>query len=388
MPYELPVSDDPLVTKALATIAKDFLGPLTAKKLGMDLGFHEKSQYRFSQIVKDLTGESPAFYILECRKAWAKEQILETNRPIEDIAEELGFTKKVNFSTWYANHLGIRPARHRAQGKAKAVVEVDKELTVNQCVSDLYLRLTNEFKELSSSLQVIHGYPYAKKTIIDKFRARHKETPKAYLRRIKLEFIARQIRHEGWNGVRCLEIMKTTRLDVLGTYFKQAFGMTISEFVKKNTLGIELQMNGELRYMTERTMNEIITHIAEDVLTSKQSVVDIRSFYEISPPRWSECFYQHTGMSGLLVQRALVMECALYLLETTDMSIGRIYQITAMTGELQWKENFQKYFGLSVLDVRASAKRVKRRRNTEQFKGIAAQACEYMMPVIREEQAA
>jgi YesN/AraC family two-component response regulator len=77
-----------------------------AKKVNMSRGY-------FSQCFKDVTGRFFGEFVREMKINRAKELLLQTNRPIYWIAEQLGFLDEKYFSRFFKEHMGVLPSEYR-----------------------------------------------------------------------------------------------------------------------------------------------------------------------------------------------------------------------------------------------------------------------------------
>ncbi len=72
------------------------------------------SRAHFSRAFQVATGLSPQDFILARRICRARDQLAATDRPIADIAAEVGFSSQAHLSTAFKKRLGLSPARYRA----------------------------------------------------------------------------------------------------------------------------------------------------------------------------------------------------------------------------------------------------------------------------------
>lgn len=71
------------------------------------------SRSRFYEQFKPCVGSSPQQYLDAVRLTTATHLLLETDRPLSDIAAELRFSELTNFTRFFTQHLGIPPAEFR-----------------------------------------------------------------------------------------------------------------------------------------------------------------------------------------------------------------------------------------------------------------------------------
>ncbi|MGO4380992.1 helix-turn-helix domain-containing protein [Pseudoduganella sp. RAF53_2] len=86
-----------------------------------DIGFQDIaghvgiSPFHFARLFKQATGESPHQRIMRCRIDAAKRMLLESDKPISDIAFEVGYKSQSYFTTRFALLAGMPPAAYRAR---------------------------------------------------------------------------------------------------------------------------------------------------------------------------------------------------------------------------------------------------------------------------------
>lgn len=80
------------------------------------------SRWHFQRIFKAITNETLKGYIRGRRMSAAFDALLDTGRPIIDIAMESGFDSQSSFSKAFKKHFGISPNTARTTGKKKALV--------------------------------------------------------------------------------------------------------------------------------------------------------------------------------------------------------------------------------------------------------------------------
>ncbi len=74
------------------------------------------SAYHFARMFKQSTGVSPHHYIVRCRVERAKKLLTEFSLPISDIAFEVGYKSRSQFTTRFRRLTGATPAKYRATG--------------------------------------------------------------------------------------------------------------------------------------------------------------------------------------------------------------------------------------------------------------------------------
>lgn len=95
----------------IGEIEATFGGRLTVEELAKKAGL---SRSHFSRAFHAATGESPQDFIISRRLCHARDMLVDTQRPIAEIAVETGFASHAHFSTAFKKRLGVSPARYRA----------------------------------------------------------------------------------------------------------------------------------------------------------------------------------------------------------------------------------------------------------------------------------
>lgn len=75
----------------------------------------QMSPQHFANLFRKSTGVAPHQYVLRERLETARCMLLETNRPIADIALEVGFASQSHFTDVFHKMLGYTPSRYRRQ---------------------------------------------------------------------------------------------------------------------------------------------------------------------------------------------------------------------------------------------------------------------------------
>ena len=75
------------------------------------------STEHFSRIFKNYTGLSPVTYLMDCRLNVAKEMLIETEKPVENIMYECGFSNRTAFYKKFNEHYGCTPLQYRKNQK-------------------------------------------------------------------------------------------------------------------------------------------------------------------------------------------------------------------------------------------------------------------------------
>jgi len=106
---------DPQIRHALhqihADVARHWTVDLLAKLSGM-------SRASFASRFAERVGVAPATYIANWRIALAKDALLNSRRPISEIALAIGYLSDSAFSTAFSRSVGVPPAAYRKRGRA------------------------------------------------------------------------------------------------------------------------------------------------------------------------------------------------------------------------------------------------------------------------------
>ena len=71
----------------------------------------------FSRIFKKFSGKSPKAYVLECRINKARELLATTDKSVETIIDECGFSDRTAFFRAFSSHTGCTPLQYRKNQK-------------------------------------------------------------------------------------------------------------------------------------------------------------------------------------------------------------------------------------------------------------------------------
>lgn len=71
------------------------------------------SKFHFLRVFKEITGDSPLEYRNSIRLNHVKEEIIDTNTPISEIAEKSGYTSQSYFCEAFKKRFGISPSQYR-----------------------------------------------------------------------------------------------------------------------------------------------------------------------------------------------------------------------------------------------------------------------------------
>ncbi len=91
-------------------IKNNFSKNITNKELASFAGYHE---YYLNRIFTESTGISMHQYLINTRMNEARKLILNTDIPLKDISETVGFNNYTYFSNYFKTHFGSSPSRYR-----------------------------------------------------------------------------------------------------------------------------------------------------------------------------------------------------------------------------------------------------------------------------------
>ncbi|HLZ64710.1 MAG TPA: AraC family transcriptional regulator [Aliidongia sp.] len=103
------------IRKALAYIHEHALENPKVEDLAAKVGL---SRSRFFEQFRRCVGASPQHYIDWARMAIATRWLSTTNRPLIELADELGFSAHSHFTRFFTQHIGVSPSEFRRQTNA------------------------------------------------------------------------------------------------------------------------------------------------------------------------------------------------------------------------------------------------------------------------------
>lgn len=103
-------SDTELVTAVRRRIAQNPGAFVTLKQIAHAFKVKPK---RLTMAFQNILGLSVAQYVRRERLQAAQRLLLQTSRPIRDIAEELGFSCSANFASAFRMSVGMSPSEYR-----------------------------------------------------------------------------------------------------------------------------------------------------------------------------------------------------------------------------------------------------------------------------------
>lgn len=88
--------------------------PLTLQSISQALNV---SEYYLAHVFKDETGMPPMQYVMKRRMGEAQTLLMDTNLPIAEISEQIGYGNPWNFSTAFSRCVGMSPSQYRKSFK-------------------------------------------------------------------------------------------------------------------------------------------------------------------------------------------------------------------------------------------------------------------------------
>ena len=102
------------VCKAISYLHEHLEGDLSRETIAAALYV---SPSHLSRIFKEYTGVSPIAYVSECRLNKAKTMLIKTEKPIEAVMYECGFSNRTAFFKKFSEHTGSTPLKFRRNQK-------------------------------------------------------------------------------------------------------------------------------------------------------------------------------------------------------------------------------------------------------------------------------
>lgn len=99
-----------LIRKITEYLNHNYTQQLTLKKISQEM--HISETY-LSHLFKRETGLSPIQYVIHCRIGEAQSLLMETQIPIYQIEEKLGFGSSCHLTTMFKKYVGISPREYR-----------------------------------------------------------------------------------------------------------------------------------------------------------------------------------------------------------------------------------------------------------------------------------
>jgi len=105
---------DPQLARALAHIHSDVGRAWTIGELAKSAGM---SRSRFARRFVDIVGAAPVEYLLAWRMALAKDALLHSQKPLSQIAADVGYQSASAFSTAFSGKVGCAPTQYAARSR-------------------------------------------------------------------------------------------------------------------------------------------------------------------------------------------------------------------------------------------------------------------------------
>lgn len=103
---------DPHIVDRVASLVRARLAdPPTVRELALAAGM---SEFHFARRFKAATGDSPHGFVIRARIAEAMRLLRGTDRPLREIASNVGYRTHAHFSAAFLSRTGMRPSAYRA----------------------------------------------------------------------------------------------------------------------------------------------------------------------------------------------------------------------------------------------------------------------------------
>lgn len=109
--------NDDAIMRAIAYIRSHVGKKITLHELAQLCGL---SDYYFSHLFKDITGQSPSEYIIHSRIDESRALLVNTDLSVAEIAHRVGYPNSSNLITLFTQRLGSSPAQFRKTHRTKA----------------------------------------------------------------------------------------------------------------------------------------------------------------------------------------------------------------------------------------------------------------------------
>ncbi len=103
----------PGLGRAIALVHSDFAGPLSLTDLARSAAM---SRSAFAARFREVVGMSPGDYLQFWRMLVARDLLDTTDRPVAEIAENVGYGSDIAFARAFRRRFGVTPGRQRRQG--------------------------------------------------------------------------------------------------------------------------------------------------------------------------------------------------------------------------------------------------------------------------------
>ena len=110
---------DPRIREVVDLMWRNISSPLDNKKLARKAGMGINSFYT---LFKKEMNRTPGEYLLMLKMEQASVELLRSDTPIDQIAENCGYADRYHFSKAFRNYFGIAPGEFRKRHKQKAVL--------------------------------------------------------------------------------------------------------------------------------------------------------------------------------------------------------------------------------------------------------------------------
>jgi transcriptional regulator GlxA family with amidase domain len=111
--------DDALVAEAQVWVADNYANPTPVAAMAARSGLSERS---FLRRFRRATGQTPVEYVQTLRVEEAKQMLETTEMPIEEIADEVGYTETSSFRNAFRRHVGLSASAYRRKHASVAPI--------------------------------------------------------------------------------------------------------------------------------------------------------------------------------------------------------------------------------------------------------------------------
>lgn len=108
------------VEQTIDYLHKHYQKPLTVKQLA---SLARVAQWQYSTVFQTLTGKKPLDYLTEIRLEHAQVLLQQTNEPLKDIAQLVGFSDEYYFNRRFKQMIGMPPKQFARKQKKKVMVK-------------------------------------------------------------------------------------------------------------------------------------------------------------------------------------------------------------------------------------------------------------------------
>jgi len=111
------MSPDPLIAAVFGVIDQHFRGPLPLERVATSVG---RSPSHLSELVRERTGRTVVQWIIERRLAGARGLLADSDAPLVDVAEQVGYIDVTHFTRQFKRAYGLTPGAWRRAHRVPA----------------------------------------------------------------------------------------------------------------------------------------------------------------------------------------------------------------------------------------------------------------------------